>query len=67
MPYINIKLVDDHLTREKKAEVIKAITNVMVSVLNKDPSTTWVVIEEINTDNFGIASESVTTRRENNT
>lgn len=63
VPYINIKMVNDLLSAEKKAEVISEITNVMVRVLNKDPETTWVIIEEISTDNFGIAGQSVSKRR----
>lgn len=68
MPYINIKLVNDLLSAEKKAEIISEITNVMVRVLKKDPATTWVIIDEISTDNFGIAGQSVSKRRvpENN-
>lgn len=63
VPYINIKLVDDQLSAEKKAEVISEVTNVMVRVLKKDPATTWVIIDEISTDNFGIAGQSVSKRR----
>ena len=32
-------------------------------VLNKDPQTTHVVIDEIDTDNWGVGGESVTTYR----
>jgi len=63
MPYINIRLVDDALSESKKAELIREVTKVMVDVLGKDPNTTWVVIDEINTDNFGIGGLSVTQRR----
>jgi 4-oxalocrotonate tautomerase len=35
----------------------------MVRVLNKDPAATFVVIEEADTDNWGIGGQSVTVRR----
>lgn len=62
MPYINIRLVDSKLSAEKKSEVIREVTDVMVRILGKNPQTTWVLIDEINSDNFGIAGESVTER-----
>lgn len=62
MPFINIKLAGT-ATPEKKAEVIKAVTKVMVDVLGKNPDTTHVVIEDVPTDNWGIAGETVTSRR----
>ena len=48
---------------EKKAEVIRKMTQVMVDVLGKNPATTMVLIEEVETDNWGIAGETVTSRR----
>lgn len=62
MPFINIKLAGP-ATPEKKAEVIKAVTKVMVDVLGKNPDTTHVVIEELSSDNWGVAGETVTSRR----
>ncbi|MGD8416731.1 MAG: tautomerase family protein, partial [Pseudomonadales bacterium] len=34
-----------------------------VDVLGKDPATTFVVVEEVSTDNWGVAGQSVTDRR----
>lgn len=59
MPYINIRLVDSKLSAEQKAEVIRGVTDVMVKTLGKNPETTWVLIDEINPENFGIAGQSV--------
>jgi 4-oxalocrotonate tautomerase len=36
----------------------------MVDVLNKNPQTTFVVIDEVNTDNWGIGYDVVTDLRE---
>lgn len=65
MPYVNIKLTggSEAPTKEQKAELIKGATELLSRVLNKNPSTTIVIIEEVDMDNWGIAGESVTVRR----
>lgn len=63
MPFVNIKITNDGVTSEKKAEVIAGVTKLLQQVLGKNPATTVVVIEEVPTDNWGIGGESVTVRR----
>ncbi|MGE5663750.1 MAG: tautomerase family protein [Deltaproteobacteria bacterium] len=63
MPYVNVKITREGATPEQKAEVIRRMTQVLVDVLGKNPETTVVVIEEVDTDNWGIAGVSVTERR----
>jgi 4-oxalocrotonate tautomerase len=63
MPFVNIKITKDGATAAQKAELIKGVTNLLVKVLNKNPATTVVVIEEVDTDNWGIGGETVTARR----
>ena len=63
MPYVNIKITDENVTAQQKADLIKGATQLLVDVLNKNPETTIVVIDEVNTDNWGIAGETVTTLR----
>ncbi|MGD8836679.1 MAG: 4-oxalocrotonate tautomerase family protein [Desulfobacteraceae bacterium] len=60
MPFVNIKITNEKVTKEKKAKLIKGATQLLVDVLDKNPETTVVVIEELNTDNWGIGGESVT-------
>lgn len=60
MPYINIKVTDEGVTQEQKAELIKGATQLMVDVLGKNPETTFVVIDEVSTDNWGIGFRNVT-------
>ncbi len=64
MPYVNIKITDEQVTPEQKAKLIQGVTQLLVDVLNKNPATTVVVIDEVNTDNWGIGGEVVTTLRE---
>jgi 4-oxalocrotonate tautomerase len=63
MPFVNIKITNDGVTSEKKAEVIAGVTKLLQQVLGKNPATTVVVIEEVPTDNWGIGGEQVTARR----
>lgn len=63
MPYINIKITKENATNEQKRALIKGVTQLMVDVLGKNPNTTHVVIDEIETDNWGIAGEPVSERR----
>jgi 4-oxalocrotonate tautomerase len=63
MPYVNIKITDEDVTPEKKADLIHGVTRLLSDVLGKNPATTVVVIEEVKTDNWGIGGETVTSRR----
>lgn len=63
MPYVNIRITKDGVTAEKKAEVIAGVTKLLQDVLGKNPQTTFVVIDEVDTDNWGIGGETVTSRR----
>lgn len=65
MPYVNIKVTDgsEAPSTEQKAELIRGVTELLSRVLNKNPETTVVVIDEIDMDNWGIGGKSVTVRR----
>jgi len=63
MPFVNIKITPDGATPEKKAELIAGATALLRDVLGKNPATTVVIIEEVETDNWGIGGETVTARR----
>ena len=65
MPFVNIKVTGgaEAPTAVQKQELIKGATELLQRVLNKNPATTVVIIEEVSTDNWGIGGESVTVRR----
>lgn len=65
MPYVNIKITKENVTPVKKAQLIAGVTQLLVDVLGKNPNTTVVVIDEVDTDNWGIGGESITERRRN--
>lgn len=63
MPYVNIKITREGATPEQKAMLIRGVTGLLTDVLDKNPATTIVTIDEVETDNWGINGESVTVRR----
>jgi 4-oxalocrotonate tautomerase len=60
MPFVNIRITKEGATSEQKQKLIQGATQLLVDVLGKDPKTTFVVIDEVDTDNWGIAGQSVT-------
>jgi 4-oxalocrotonate tautomerase len=63
MPYVNIKITREGATTEQKATLVREVTRLLAETLGKNPATTVVVIEEVETDNWGIGGETVTVRR----
>ena len=63
MPYVNSKITREGVTAEQKAELIRGATELLVRVLDKNPETTVVVLDEVETDNWGIGGRTVTERR----
>lgn len=53
MPYVNLKITKDGVTKEQKAELVRGITDLLVRVLNKKPEHTHIVIDEIDVENWG--------------
>jgi 4-oxalocrotonate tautomerase len=64
MPYVNIKITREGATAEQKARLIAGVTELLRTELGKNPATTVVVIDEVETDNWGIGGESITVRRQ---
>ena len=54
MPYVNIRITREGATEAQKAELIKGVTDLLVRVLDKNPTTTVVTIDELPMENWGI-------------
>jgi 4-oxalocrotonate tautomerase len=63
MPYVSIRVTKTAITSDQKRALIRGATELLVKVLDKDPATTFVVIDEVETENWGVAGEPVTERR----
>lgn len=64
MPYVNIRITRDGATPEQKARLIEGVTDLLVETLGKNRATTFVIIDEVDTDNWGMGGESVTVVRQ---
>lgn len=54
MPYVNIKITREGATPDQKARLIKGVTELLVDILDKKPATTFVVIDEVTLEDWGI-------------
>lgn len=63
MPYVNIKITKEGASKEQKEALIEGVTELLVRVLGKNPATTVVVIDEVETDNWGIGGKQVSELR----
>jgi 4-oxalocrotonate tautomerase len=63
MPYVNIRVTKTGVTAAQKAEIIRGVTDILVKTLGKDPERTFVVIDEVDFENWGIGGESIAARR----
>lgn len=65
MPFVKICVTkeNDEPTKEQKELLINGVTNLINEVLGKNKSSTVVIIEEIDTDNYGLGGKSITNLR----
>ena len=63
MPFVSLRITRDGVTSEQKAQVIAEFTETLERVLHKRPDLTHVVIEEVDTDNWGYAGITTTEYR----
>lgn len=63
MPYVNIKVTKEGVTAEQKEKLIQGATQLLFEVLGKPPRTTYVVIDEVDTDNWGVGGITITEMR----
>ena len=55
MPYVNVRITKDGVTKEQKARIVAEITRTLTTVLGKHPEHTHVVIDQVDMDNWGFA------------
>ncbi|MFW5731547.1 MAG: tautomerase family protein [Desulfonatronovibrionaceae bacterium] len=63
MPYVNIRITREQASAKQKARLIQGVTDLLQEILGKNPATTFVIIDEVETDNWGIGGEQVTQLR----
>lgn len=59
MPYVNIKVTREGVTSGQKAELIRGVTDLLARVLDKSPAATFVVIDEVALEDWGVGGVPV--------
>lgn len=68
MPYVNIKITrEGGTTPAQKAALIGGVTDLLKNLLGKNPASTFVVIDEVELDNWGLGGLPVQQYRRQNT
>jgi 4-oxalocrotonate tautomerase len=62
MPFLNVRVIEGVFTPAQKQEMIRKLTDTMVSIEGENMrSVTWVVIEEVKSGDWGIGGNPLTT------
>jgi len=62
MPLVQVRVIKDVFTREQKKQMIKNLTDAMVAVEGENMRpVTWVTVEEVESGDWGIAGNPLTT------
>ncbi|HTI73007.1 MAG TPA: 4-oxalocrotonate tautomerase family protein [Candidatus Limnocylindria bacterium] len=62
MPLLNVKLIEGVFTSQQKQEMIRKLTDTMVSIEGENMrSVTWVVVEEVKSGEWGVGGTPITT------
>jgi 4-oxalocrotonate tautomerase len=62
MPLIQVKLIEKVFTSQQKQEMIKKLTDAMVSIEGENMrQVTWVIIEDVNSGEWGIGGQPLPT------
>lgn len=60
MPYVKVEIAKGIASVDQKRAVIRGMTDVLVKELGRNPEYIFVVIDEIDTDNWGRKGQSLT-------
>ena len=62
MPLINVKVIENVFTAQQKRDIVERLTEAMVTIEGENMRpVTWVVIEEVNSGDWGIGGKPLTT------
>jgi len=59
MPCITIQITREKATLEQKQKLVSGVTKLMQEVLGKEPKSTFVIIEEVKNENWGVGGKLV--------
>lgn len=65
MPFVKICVTKENgePTKEQKEKLINGVTNLINEILGRNKASTVVIIDEIDTDNYGLGGKSISELR----
>lgn len=66
MPYVNVRITKEGVTAAHKAQIVAEITSTLQRVLGKKPEHTHIIIDEVDSENWGFAGILTTEFRKQN-
>jgi len=62
MPLIQVKVIEGVFTEAQKHDMVRKLTDAMVSIEGENMRpVTWVIVEEVGSGNWGIGGKPLTT------
>jgi 4-oxalocrotonate tautomerase len=62
MPLIQVRVIKDVFSKEQKSQIISKLTDAMVSIEGENMrGVTWCVVEEVDSGDWGIGGQALTT------
>ena len=62
MPLIQVKVIEGVFTETQKREMVRKLTDAMVSIEGENMRpVTWVIIEDVNSGEWGIGGQAMST------
>lgn len=63
MPLIQVKLIENVFTSQQKQEMVKKLSDAMVSIEGENlRPVTWVIIEEVKSGEWGIGGDPISSQ-----
>jgi 4-oxalocrotonate tautomerase len=62
MPFVNVKLIEGVFDADQKREIVERLTETMVGIEGENMrEVTWVVVEEVQSGDWGIGGRALST------
>ena len=65
MPFVNVKIVKQQLSKDKKQELVKRLTDLIVNTMGRERGYTVITLDELNEDQWAIGGTTLDQLQEN--
>ena len=64
MPFVNVKVVKNQITEDRKKDIFKGLTNLINEVMGRDKTLTTIVMDEIEPTSWAINGTAISTGKD---